>query len=818
VGVAGRRGSATPPTGTYRLQLRPGFGFAEVEARVPYLASLGISHLYLSPVLQAAPGSEHGYDVVDHDRVSEELGGEEALRSLSRTVHGRGVGLVVDVVPNHMAVPVPAWHNRALWSVLRDGPASPYATWFDIDWEVADHALLMPVLGEPIDLVLDGGELSVGTHDGAPVVRYHDHVFPVRPGTEGLPLEKLLEEQWYRLAWWRVADEELNYRRFFDVDSLAGLRVERDEVFTATHRLTLGLIEEGVIDGLRVDHPDGLTSPEDYLDRLTGAARGTWIVVEKILQRGERLPGRWRCDGTTGYDTLDVVSGLFIDPAGWTALSSAYASRTGASPEFATVAEQAKRDVLASVLRTEVEHLVDLAVQVCTEELRLRDHSRAALRDAITELLVAIDRYRVYVRPDSSSPETHATRLLMEAAALARERLPDHRGRTVDLVADLALARRGRSTVLDELCTRFQQTAAAAMAKGIEDTALYRWVPLAGANEVGGRPADPACSPTDAHAFAAQLQRDWPATMTTLSTHDSKRGEDTRARLAVLSEVPEAWGETVEELHRLTAPHRAAGAPDRLDEELLWQTLVGLWPWKPGDRPEPERVAAYLMKALREAKRHSSWADRDVTYEATTERFVHRVLDDPEVVDRIERFVERIARPARANVLGQKLVQLLHPGVPDLYQGAEREWLAVVDPDNRRPHDFAGAAAALDRLDGGAAPVGLDDEKQLLAATALRLRRERPGWFDADAGYEPLVVTSDHLFGFVRAGRVAVVVSRLVAASPALRDATFSLPPGRWSSLLAPGLDPIETDGRPVAVGSRFHHWPVALLVAEPSH
>ncbi len=356
-------------------------------------------------MLQAAPGSQHGYDVVDHDRVSLELGGEEALRSLSRTAHGHGLGLIVDVVPNHMAVPVPAWHNRALWSVLRDGPASPYATWFDIDWEVADHALLMPVLGDPIDVVLDSGELSVGSHDDAPVVRYHDHVFPVRPGTEELPLEKLLEEQWYRLAWWRVADDELNYRRFFDVDSLAGLRVERDEVFTATHRLTLGLVEDGVIDGLRVDHPDGLTSPEDYLERLAAAAPGAWIVVEKILQRGERLPDRWRCDGTTGYDTLDVVSGLFIDPAGWRTLASAYASRTGAEPDFATVAERAKRDVLASVLRTEVEHLVDLAVQVCSDDLRLRDHSRAALRDAVTELLVAIDRYRVYARPDSTPPD-----------------------------------------------------------------------------------------------------------------------------------------------------------------------------------------------------------------------------------------------------------------------------------------------------------------------------------------------------------------------------------------------------------------------------
>jgi (1->4)-alpha-D-glucan 1-alpha-D-glucosylmutase len=630
-----------------------------------------------------------------------------------------------------------------------------------------------------------------------------------------LPFEKLLEEQWYRLAWWRVADEELNYRRFFDVDSLAGLRVERDEVFTATHRLTVRLLREGVLDGLRVDHPDGLTDPQGYLERLEVSAPGAWIVVEKILQRGEQLPDAWQCDGTTGYDTLDVVSGVFIDPVGWASLAFDYVSRTGADPDFVTVADRAKREVLETVLRTEVEHLVDLAARICTDELRLRDHSRAALRDAVTELLVAIDRYRIYVQPGSSSSEDPATRCLLKAAGVARGRLSDHRGRTVDLVADLALARRGRNTVFDEFCTRFQQTAAAAMAKGIEDTALYRWLPLAGANEVGGRPADPACSPDGAHAFAARLQRDWPATMTTLSTHDTKRGEDTRARLAVLSELPGTWADTVERLHRPADRHRSAGAPDRLDEELLWQTLVGLWPWRPGDRPDPDRLAAYLMKALREAKRHTTWADQDVTYEVATERFVNEVLSDRAVVNELERLLERVARPSRANVLGQKLLQLLHPGVPDVYQGAEREWLAVVDPDNRRPHDFAGAAAALKRLEGGATPVGLDDEKQLLVVTALRLRREHPEWFDADAAYEPLPVDSDHLYGFVRAGRVAVVVSRLVAASPALGAAKLTLPEGRWNTLLAPGLDPIETDGRPVALGGRLDSWPVALLVAE---
>ncbi len=802
------------PTGTYRVQLTPDHGFDEVARRVPYLASLGVSHLYLSPILQAAPGSTHGYDVVDHSQVSVELGGRDGLERLATAAHDHGLGIVVDVVPNHMAVPVPAHHNRALWSVLRDGPASAHASWFDIDWSGSGQALLMPILGDPIGDVLAAGDLAVDPSGDEPVLRYFDHVFPLREGTAQLPVEELLDQQWYRLAWWRVADEELNYRRFFDVDSLAGLRVERPEVFDATHELTLSLVRDGVVDGLRIDHPDGLSDPDAYLARLADAAPGAWVVVEKIVGPHEELPESWRCDGTTGYEALTAVNGLFIDDAGYRVLAGAYAERTGADLRFEAVADVAKREVLTTVLAAEVERLVDLAAQICAAELALRDHSRRALHDAVVALLVAVDRYRIYVRPGQAPPADEAARSLMTSAVeRACDQLPAHRHATLRLVADLALLDRGDDALHAEWCIRFQQTSVSAMAKGVEDTALYRWLPMAGANEVGGEPGDPATTPDDFHAFADRLHRTRPGAMTTLSTHDTKRGEDTRARLAVLTEIPDRWGEHVETWHEVTVGLRTELGPDRLDEELIWQTLVGLWPLDGGRDPSlDERVSAYVVKAMREAKRHTSWVEPDERYEEATTAFVSAVLDDDEAAEGVEAFAAEIAPAARANVLGQKLVQLTMPGVPDVYQGAELEWLAVVDPDNRRPLDDARYLGAVDQLDGGGRPRDLSEEKLLVTRHALRLRRDHPSWFGPDGDHEPLLTSSNHLFGFLRAGRVAVLVSRLMASAPDLGAATVALPAGRWTNVLA-GRAAIGSDGSPVPAGDVLDALPVALLV-----
>ena len=410
------------PTGTYRVQLTAEHGFAALAAQAPHLARLGVSHAYLSPVLTAAPGSQHGYDVVDHGHVDAALGGEDGLRAAAGALRAHGIGIVVDVVPNHTAMTVPEYLNRVVWSVLRDGSASPYASWLDVDW-AADPQLLLPVLARRIDECLDAGEILVdrtGGPDGEPVVRWGDHVLPVRPGTEDLPLEQLLDAQAYRLAYWRVADEELNYRRFFDVDALFGLRVEDPDVFAETHAVVLRLVHDGVVDGLRIDHPDGLADPREYLWRLSAAARrdsgaAPWVVVEKILEDHEQLPADWACAGTTGYDALAAIARVQVDPAGVPVLTAAFAELTGTHESWAQVSDRARHDVLRGPIVAEVDRLARVAHDVCQAELRLRDHSLRGLTEGLVELLAAMPVYRAYVVPGEPAP-AGAVEALGEAA------------------------------------------------------------------------------------------------------------------------------------------------------------------------------------------------------------------------------------------------------------------------------------------------------------------------------------------------------------------------------------------------------------------
>ena len=393
-------GSARRPiAATYRLQLRPEFTFDDAAAVAPYLADLGVTHLYLSPILQAAPGSAHGYDVVDHSRLNAELGGDDGFDRLAAAARAAGLGIVVDVVPNHVAIPTPASLNPVLWSVLRDGPAAPEARWFDVDWSVERRALLMPVLGDPIGRCLSRGEIHLDRSGDEPLVRYFDHVLPVRPGTEDLPLPELLDRQWYRLAHWRVAAEELNYRRFFDVDTLAGIRMEVPEVFEATHRLLVQRHAAGDVDGFRIDHPDGLADPRGYLRDLAAATGGAWTVVEKILEGEEHLPEDWACAGTTGYDALNRVMGALVDPAGAEPLTAVWLELAGGPRAFEDCAEEAKRQNLAGTLHAEVNRLADLAAEICQDDIMLRDHTRRGIEEALVELLVAFDVYRAYVRP-----------------------------------------------------------------------------------------------------------------------------------------------------------------------------------------------------------------------------------------------------------------------------------------------------------------------------------------------------------------------------------------------------------------------------------
>ncbi|WP_020392720.1 malto-oligosyltrehalose synthase [Kribbella catacumbae] len=794
------------PQATYRVQLHAGFGFDAAAEVVPYLHSLGISHIYLSPILQAAPGSTHGYDVVDHSRLSEPAGGRPAFDRLAAQLADHRMGAISDVVPNHVAVPTPARLNTALWSVLRDGPGSPYAEWFDVDWGSGNQPLLMAVLGQRIGRVLADGELSV---DGD-VLRYYDHEYPLRPGTENLPIAELVTEQWYRLAHWRVADEELNYRRFFDVDTLAAVRVENREVFEATHELLFSLLHEGKLNGFRIDHPDGLADPRGYLRRLAERTGGAWVVVEKILEGDEELPGDWPCAGTTGYDALLRVGGLFLDPAGAAPLSAFHSELTGEPADFAPVVEQAKREVVKHGQYAEEHRLVELLARICQDDVRLRDHTRRAFHVVVVELLVNFDRYRAYVVP-GEQPDPTSVRALEHATELARRNLDEDQQETLELVRDLLLGREaGTASRIDEharheLLVRFQQTCGPVMAKGIEDTAFYRWFRLTSLNEVGGDPEHFGVSPEEFHAFAARLNDRWPRTMTTLSTHDTKRSEDVRARLGVLSEQPAAWIEAVRSWRSLAEHHRDSEL-DGSTEYLVWQTLFGTW----DDGPIAEdRLQGYLLKAVREAKRRTSWTSSDEEYEGYVASFVTGVLGDEAVLSAVGEFAAGQAEYVRAATLGQKLVQLTMPGVPDVYQGSELVDLSLVDPDNRRPVDYAQRISSLARLDAGARPVGLAEEKLLVTSRALRLRRRNPSAFAGS--YKPLPTSSGHAVAFSRGDAVVTIATRLPVALHRLggwRDSTVVLPEGNWQDVLT---------GRSVGGGAtRIHELladlPVALL------
>ncbi|MFE7231718.1 malto-oligosyltrehalose synthase [Streptomyces sp. NPDC001231] len=774
------RPESVVPTATYRLQLQPEFPFAAAERAVPYLASLGVSHLHLSPVLQAVPGSAHGYDVVDPTRVRDELGGEEGLRALARTAREHGLGLVVDIVPNHMAM-APRY-NHALWEVLREGPASPYARWFDIDWEAQGGKVLLPVLGRPVGR--EAGELEV---DGD-VLRYHDHAFPLREGTGRLPLPELLDAQWYRPVWWRLARTELNYRRFFSISELIGVRVEDPEVFRATHAKILQLLADGVVDGLRVDHPDGLADPDAYLRRLHEATGGRWTVVEKILSDGEHLPASWPVAGTTGYDALRHVDGLFTDPAGAGELAGRYrrfaAPRDDSGGDWEATVRRAAYTVITHELAAETERLTRVANRVCatSPDPALRDRAPWALRTALRELLVRLRVYRPYTSVD---PASVVTERAAEEARLAFV-VPEE-GEAVDVVRDLVVGRAGSGPDAVEFRTRFAQAASALRAKSVEDTAYYRYVPLLSANEVGGEPGHPAVSPEDFHAYCARVQRDWPVTGTVVSTHDTKRSADVRAALAVLTECPRVWADLLDEV-----TGGGKGVPDPQLAWAAWQTVFGLGP------ADGERVRQALLKHVREAGLHTSWTEQRPAYEEAVARYVDEGPCGPPAGP-VTALRTALEPHIRANVLGTALVHLTMPGVPDVYQGTEAEYRALVDPDNRRPVRFPPADAG---------------DKGAVTVAALRLRARRPEVFGPAATYAPLLAegpAAAHCAAFERSGEVVTAVTRLslrLAEAGGWRDTRLPLPPGRWSDALTPGR---EFEGH-VPVAELFERLPVALL------
>ncbi|HLS24919.1 MAG TPA: malto-oligosyltrehalose synthase [Beutenbergiaceae bacterium] len=753
------------PVTTYRLQLGPDLTFDDAADKVDYLHTLGVTDLYLSPILTAAPGSTHGYDVVDHTRVSDVLGGRAGFEWLVRAARRRGMGVIVDVVPNHMAVPTPASLNSALWSVLTDGPTSPFAQWFDVDWG-EDGQVLMPVLGRRVGAAMAEGELQVaqvhepehGLDGTRPVLCYYDHRFPVRPGTENLPLTELVERQHYRLAYWRVADEELNYRRFFDVGTLVAVRVERPEVFDATHGLLLELMDEGLIDGLRIDHPDGLADPRGYFRRLHERTQGRWSVAEKILEPHETLPADWPTAGTTGYDASWRIGQLLIDPGGSGPLGGLMHELSGDTVGMLPdLIRQAKREILTTSLRAEVARLAGLIWEICHDDVRLRDHTRQAISDCLVELIVAGDRYRAYVVPGEPAPPA-AEAALAQWAEQAAAHLNPERLETMEVVVDLVLGRevgsagRRHEARRGEVIVRFQQLCGAATAKGVEDTAYYRWTHLISLCEVGGAPGYFSVGPDELHAWAAATQVARPATMTAGSTHDNKRGEDVRARIGVLSEFATEWVHHVHSLRQVTADVRPA--LDGRTENLLWQTLAGTWT---DQGPiSAQRLGAYLVKAAREAKDWTTWTNQDAEGEKALSAFAEHLVTDPRVTELMSDWVARTQEAVRVATLSMKALQLTVPGVADVYQGSESTRVALVDPDNRGPVDHRPLAAQLARLDEGAGPATLDEEKLRLVAAVLRLRRRRPTAFvGGSAGYQPLPTSTTHAVAFARSTRAA---------------------------------------------------------------
>jgi (1->4)-alpha-D-glucan 1-alpha-D-glucosylmutase len=875
---------------TARLQFHRDFPIDRGTELVPYLHGMGISHLYASPLLKARPGSTHGYDIVDHNQINPELGGEDALHRLVEALRRHGMGLILDIVPNHMGV---GGSDNAWWlDVLEWGRASPYAEYFDIDWMPADptlHGKLMaPFLGSSYGEALANGDLQLkfDPEDGRFFVSVYDaHRFPIAPrdyatllraagpalaplaarfadsgpgGREAIRrraelnrqallaahtdrsaafdavlaahdpsnaegrelLHKLLERQSYRLAWWRAASDEINWRRFFDINGLAGVRVERPEVFDATHAKILSLYASGLIDGVRIDHVDGLADPRGYCRKLrrqldtAHEARPAHlqsvrpvIWIEKILFAHERLPRDWLTDGTTGYDFMNEVAAVLHDPAGEAPLTAIWTGFTGRPAAFEDEAQPARRQILREALSSELWATAAALLRITRRDPTTRDWTLTSIRRALEEILVHFHTYRIYAGMGGSS-ELDARDLAWAMAGARRTDRPANRD-LLELIGRLiagdgiraaapGLPRQERLRAM----VKFQQLSAPTAAKSVEDTSFYRYGRLLSRNEVGSEPSQFAMPPANFHGAARDRLRNFPRALLATATHDHKRGEDARMRLAVLSELPGEWDAALARWARLNAPLKrevdGVMSPDAADEAMLYQTLIGSWPLDlaPDDRvgleAYRERVAGWLEKAVREAKRRSEWAAPNEPYEAACRDFLAQCLDPDRsapIAREIAEFAGRIAPAGAVNALSQTLLRLTSPGVPDLYQGAEYWDFSLVDPDNRRPVDWPARSAS---LEAGAPPDGLmatwrDGRiKQAVIARTLAFRGRAPGLF-AEGSYQPLRVEgprSEHVLAFARMheGRAAiVVVARLAAGLVDGATGTLSILNSAWA-------------------------------------
>lgn len=864
------------PSSSYRVQLRPSFDLAAAADIVSYLQELGVSHLYASPYLQATPGSSHGYDIVDPHQVSVDLGGAEQLARLRGELAAAGMSELLDTVPNHLAVG--GRENRWWWDVLARGEASPYASYFDIDWDqpapTLSHRLLVPVLRGHYGQLLERGEIQLVRGPEAVEVAYRSWRWPISPDSlshlvhraqrlagpaagdhgpiadrsgDGAPLgppmpvalataggagfdealaellrqlnrdpralDEILHLQHYQLGHWGTANGSLNYRRFFDISTLAGLRVEAPAVFADRHRLLLGWLRSGEVAALRVDHIDGLHDPLGYLSRLRQASPGAWILTEKILAPGERLPPSWPVDGTTGYDFLRLAGGVLLNRRAESAMTDLYSSFTGETEDFATISRRTKRWVLDRTLASELERLTGRLAGICAHDRRGRDYSRPELRAALLELAASFPTYRTYVSPEQAEVDGESAAQIQAAVTAAAAW---HPGRELlGLLQDLLL-RSAPHRPERELLVRLQQLTGPVMAKGVEDTAFYRYFRLISLNEVGDDPGRFGVSVEEFHHAMAERQARWPRSLNATSTHDTKRSEDVRARIHLLAEIPEFWGSTVRRWAAGNERHRRDDMPSRNDEYYLYQTLVGAWPIA------RERLLPALVKSAREAKTHTSWQSPNPHYERALVGFADRCLGDPRFRAELEGFVAGLVGPGRVNSLAQTLIKLTAPGVPDIYQGTELWDHSLVDPDNRRAVDYDRRRRLLAELAAGP-PRDLRARwesglpKLWVIKAALKVRRDMPEPFGPQGSYLPmraLGAGSDQVLAFARGDRVVTVAQRLpLSPGKSSGRTVVGLPRGRWRSQ----LDGREFPGGDVDITDLLATLPVALLVRQPS-
>jgi (1->4)-alpha-D-glucan 1-alpha-D-glucosylmutase len=926
-------GAAPIPWSTYRLQFHKGFGFRNAAALAPYLARLGISHVYASPYLKARPGSSHGYDIVDHGQLNPELGDELAFREMITAFRANGLGQVLDFVPNHMGV---GGADNPWWlDVLEWGPDSDYAGWFDIDWDPDRRylrgKLLVPFLGDQYGAVLESGQLALRFEPetgGFAVWAYGAHKLPICPlqyqrvlGDEhpelerlgdafsGLPnwrprvaqrakdlqaelaalarahdgmreaieaavsrlngepgcletwrgLDALIQDQHWRSAHFRVAADDINYRRFFNINELAGLRMELPELFDHAHRLVFELLRDGSLDGLRIDHVDGLLDPKGYLLRLRERApRPFYLVVEKILAHHEALRADWPVEGTTGYEFANLVLGLLVDPAGEAGFTQTYAAFAQDHRPFGEIVRDCKLRIMLNEMASELNVLARDAARVARQNPHTADFTRNILQRALKEIVACFPVYRTYV--DGMAAPTEADRRDIDwAVAHARRNETDldpsvfdfvHRLLTTELVAQ---PRSGFSRhAVVRFAMRVQQYSGPVMAKGLEDTAFYRYNRFVALNEVGGEPEHFGLPLSAFHGANAERARRWPGAMLSTSTHDTKRGEDTRARLAVLSEMPEEWARQVTTWSRILRARRGdvegTAPPDRNDEYLLYQLLLGTWPAEltgiglptiTALRPYLERAEGAILKSLREAKLHTTWAAPNKAYEEAILGFLREALDPERSANFLNAFLpfqQHVARLGVPNSLVQTALKLTLPGMPDIYQGAELWDFSLVDPDNRRPVDYALRVRLLEEVQGqlardraGTMAALLENwrdgaVKLALTVTLLEARRERASLFGT-GGYEALAATgvqADRICTFARAAAgdaVLVVAERFPArreTEPGWDGTEVPLPAGlaaaRWRDLLTGRVHEARGALSPEALLTVL---PVAVLVPD---